>query len=103
MIVHHRDFFSAGLCSSPPSEVSSTVGSFGAEVVDLVGTNSPIASSSDGRPSFWGDFGVDENHPPGKKREEVVDSYRERPVDMADAAGSTVWSVSRAGLSNYFS
>ncbi|KAG1835238.1 hypothetical protein EV424DRAFT_1283476, partial [Suillus variegatus] len=69
MIVHQRDFFSL---SSSTAEgralVGAVVGVFSTE--DLL-MNSPAATSSDVRPSS-GTLGEEENHPPGKKREEVV-------------------------------
>jgi hypothetical protein len=43
--------------------------------------NSPAATSSDVRPSS-GTLGEEENHPPGKKREEVVDSNLLRPSSL---------------------
>jgi hypothetical protein len=83
MIVHHL-FFSSTLLSS--SEVSSTVGSFGA-AIGLDGTNSPRASSNEVRPSSDGDLG-DENHAPGKNRDDAVDSYRDLGDNVEDD-GST--------------
>ena len=69
---------------------------------DSVLANSPVAISSDVRPSS-GSFVELENQPPGKKREEVVDSWRVRAVDGDTSAGavdetiSTICSFSSTG------
>ena len=71
------------------------MGSLGAAAT-LLGMNSPAASSNEGRPSSWEDLG-DENHAPGKKRDEAVDSYRDLE-ESTDDEGSTGCSVLSVGL-----
>jgi hypothetical protein len=57
------------------------------------GMNSPAAKSSEARPSCGCTLEEDENHPPGKKRDDVVDSSLVRVVDVA-FNGPKVLSVS---------
>jgi len=85
--MHHRDFFSAAASTSAPSSgVAATAsGTFvwlsGASVgFDGVKTPWPCAVSRVAG-------GGRENHPPGKNREEVVDSNRARDLE---SFGSTV-------------
>lgn len=47
MMVHHLDFFTSTLCSSTASSAVDSMG----EATSLLGTNSPIAASNEGRPS----------------------------------------------------
>lgn len=58
------------------------VGSIG----DFEGVNSPLAISMEARPCGL----VGENQPPGKKREEVVDSSLVRPVAGEGTSSVTV-------------
>ncbi|KAG2107099.1 hypothetical protein BD769DRAFT_1366349 [Suillus cothurnatus] len=95
MIVHQRDFFS---WSSSTADGMAVVGVFSTE--DLL-TNSPAATSSDVRPSS-GTLGEEENHPPGKKREEVVDSslLRLAPLLVGISMRRVLDSVTSAALSS---
>lgn len=59
---------------------------------DFLATNSPCANSRDALPSPATLY-VGENQLPGKKREDVVDSKRERVVEGEVAAGDAKTSV----------
>ncbi|KAF9236736.1 hypothetical protein BU15DRAFT_49713 [Melanogaster broomeanus] len=66
MIVHQRDFFSLSSATADGSAVTGALST-------VLDTNSPAATSRDVRPSS-GILDQDENQPPGKKRDDVVDS-----------------------------
>jgi len=81
IMVHHRAFFSSSSSSSSHSTLALEIGSSTGDSVDSrdsvddLRTNSPEATSKEVLvlPS-WGTMGEEENHPPGKNRDEVVDS-----------------------------
>lgn len=89
--MHHFDFLVGTSSSSSESESSESsaiggaTGLLGTETVGTetpgtgagTGMNSPRARSKDVRPSS-GDLVPGENHPPGKNRDEAVDSRRVR-------------------------
>lgn len=73
MMTHHFCFFlSSTLPSMGVLSGASSVGDASESVLRLF-ENSPVAWSNDVRPSS-GSLVVLENQPPGKKREDVVDS-----------------------------
>jgi hypothetical protein len=74
--MHILDFFSFLVVGVGAGVGADNV--FKGESDGWMGTNSPDATSSDARPC--GSLGDEENHPPGKKRDEVVDSSRVRVV-----------------------
>ena len=94
MITHHFPLFflSSKLPSTGVAGGASTAGDATGESSALF-ANSPVAFSKDVRPSS-GSLVVLENQPPGKKREEVVDSRRARGL-VGDTAGAedSDWSI----------
>jgi len=79
------------------SGASATSGSLGA-TEDFVRINSPVASSSDARPSSPGDFG-DESQAPGNNRDDVDEAYRARGETFVILEGSIDVRRSNFGLS----
>ena len=91
MMTHHFPFFlSSTLPSTLPSMGvtggASTAGDGATESVGLF-ANSPVAFSNEVRPSS-ASFVVLENQPPGKKRDDVVDSRRARVLEGETSAGA---------------
>lgn len=90
IMVHHRVFF-----SSSPGATTGVIALAGsdsavAESVDADLMNSPVATSVEVLVLITaGTVGDDENHPPGKNREEVVDS-----ILLREAGSSTFAFVS---------
>lgn len=84
MMVHQRAFFSASSTSAALGvDVTSDaeVSTDGRDSVDGLRINSPDATSSEVLVLLTsGTVGEDENHPPGKKRDEAADSSLLRDV-----------------------
>ncbi len=101
MMVHH--FLLSELDCSRTGVIGSTVGDRSASSTAapcFVGVKTPCATSRDVR--SLGILDVLENHPPGKRREEVVDSrrLRDKTGDVSGERGEVVSKVlfsSRAG------